>query len=174
MIVSRLRLTFCCHLANTINLKRKGEKQGRREEEEKRKRSRSSALSRAEKAERLQRVGNPRDQFVPVTPDRRVDHAVLTILHARLLQRAHAVGAVVLELRVFGLDRIAGASGAQARKREMVVQSDHALRIVEAFDVLIRLREVLRAIDVLQHMHVPTKRRMFESKIALLSRIEIS
>jgi len=141
---------------------------------EKEKRKRSSALSRAEEAERLQRVGNPRYQFIPVTPDCRVDHAVLTVLHARLLQRAHAVGAVVLELRVLGLDRIAGASGAQTRKREMVVQSDHALRIVEALDVLVRLRKVLRAIDVLQHMHVPTARRMLESRMALLSRIEVS
>lgn len=137
---------------------------------------RFSALSRAEEAERLQRVGDPGDQFVPIAPDRRVDHAVLTVLYAGLLQRAHAVGAIVLELRVFGLDRIAGASCAEAREREVVVQSDHALRVVEALDVLVRLREVLRAVDVLQHMHVPTGRSMLESRTPLLSfeEIEIS
>lgn len=39
-------------------------------------------LSRAEEAEHLQGVGDPADQFIPVTPYRRVYHAVLPILHA--------------------------------------------------------------------------------------------
>jgi len=121
-----------------------------------------SALSRAEKAERLQRTRDPADQLVLVTPYRRVYHTVLPILHARLLQRADAISAVVLQLRVFRLDGVTGASGTQARQRKVIVQGDYSFRIVEALDVLVRLCKVLRAIHVLQHVHVPARRIRLE------------
>lgn len=37
------------------------------------------------------------------------------------------------------------------------MQGDHPFRIVKALDVLVRLGEVLRAVHVLQHVHVPTR-----------------
>lgn len=116
------------------------------------------SLSRTEETECLQRVGDPADQFVPITPYRRVYHAILPVLHAGLLQRSHAIGTIVLQLRVLGLDGVAGATGAQAREREVIMQGDHPFRIVETLDVLVRFGEVLRAVHVLQHMHIPTRR----------------
>lgn len=61
----------------------------------------------------------------------------------------------MLKLSILGLYGVTGATGAQTGQRKVIVQGHHPLRIVEALDVLIRFREVLRTIDVLQHMHVP-------------------
>jgi len=71
----------------------------------------------------------------------------------------------VLQLCILGLDGVARASGTQTGQRKVIVQSDHPLRVVEALDVLVRLGEVLRAIHVLQHVHVPA-RRIFGLEVA--------
>lgn len=75
----------------------------------------------------------------------------------------------MLQLRVLGLDGVASAAGAQTGQREVVVQSDHPFRVVEALDVLVRLGEVLRAVHVLQHVHVPTREdsRIREIRVSL-------
>lgn len=140
---------------------------GRRETRVGKRRDQSPALSRAEEAERLEGVGDPADQFIPVTPYRRVYHAVLPILHAGFLQRSNAVGTIMLQLRILSLNGVTGASGAQARQRKMVVQSDHPFRIVEALDVLVWFRKVLRAVHVLKHVHIPA-RTIVESRMRFL------
>lgn len=70
----------------------------------------------------------------------------------------------MLQLRILSFDGVTGASGTQACQRKMVVQSDHSFRIVEALDVLVWFRKVLRAVYVLEHVHVPT-RKIFESRL---------
>lgn len=54
-----------------------------------------------------------------------------------------------MELGVGGFDGVASAAAAQAAEGEVVVEGEDFFGVVEAFDVLAGLREVLRAIDVL-------------------------
>lgn len=60
----------------------------------------------------------------------------------------------MLELRVSRFDRVRSANRPEAAQREVIMQGQNFLCVVEALDVLVGLREVLRAIDVLQHVHV--------------------
>jgi hypothetical protein len=108
-----------------------------------------------EVAQRPQRGRDASHQRLLELPDGGVHDARLPVLLAALLQGLDAVGAVVVELGVAGLDRVGGAATAEARQREVVVQGQHLLRVVETLDVLAGFGEVFGAIHVLQHVHVP-------------------
>lgn len=64
----------------------------------------------------------------------------------------------MLQLSILRLYGVAGTPRPQTGQWKVIVQCHHSLRIVEALDVLIRLGEVLRAINVLQHVHVPANK----------------
>ncbi len=95
------------------------------------------------------------DHSILPPPDGGVDHAdVLVDVGAALLQSAHAVGAVVLEMADVGRHREGRADAAQAAQREVVVQDECSLGVVKALDVLPGLGVVGRAPHVLQHVQV--------------------
>lgn len=104
--------------------------------------------------QRGQRVGHLGYEFSLVPPYGGVHDAVLPELDARLLERLDAIRAVVLQVRVRRVDGVRCTPLAEARQREVVVQRERALRVVEALDVLVRLGVVLAAVHVLQHVHV--------------------
>lgn len=113
------------------------------------------ALVLIEEIERLEHLRNTRNEVLLVTPNDGVfDQMLLVLCVATLLQRADAIGAVVLQMGRLGFDGIGRAPAAQTRQREVIVQRQNLLNVVEALDVLIRFRVIIAAVDVLQHVHV--------------------
>ena len=60
----------------------------------------------------------------------------------------------MLQVRQARVHRVAGADAAQAAQREVVVEDERLLGVVEALDVLARLGVVGAAVDVLHHVQV--------------------
>lgn len=89
---------------------------------------------RGEEAEGLERGFDVGDERVLPAPQRGVAHGLRAELGAGLAERGHAVGAVVLQARVLVLERVRRARSAEARQREVVVQRQHALRLVERLE----------------------------------------
>lgn len=115
----------------------------------------SGRRARVEEAQADEGIRDPPHQRLPVPPYGGVEDGVVLVLRgARLLQGGHAVGSVVLQVRVLGVDGVGGAAAAEAREREVVVQREDAARVVEALDVLAGLGVVARAVHVLQHVHI--------------------
>lgn len=117
---------------------------------------------------------DPRYELVLVAQHDRVFDQVLLVLGvAALLERADAVGAVVLQVGDFGLDGVRRARAAETRQREVIVQRQDLLHVVETLDVLVRLRVVGAAVDVLQHVHVARNGRLPLVRVLLSVRPEI-
>ncbi|CAG9126570.1 unnamed protein product, partial [Plutella xylostella] len=104
---------------------------------------------------------------------RGVAHGLVAQRGARGRQRAHAVGAVVLQPRQRRGQRVVAARAAQARQREVVVQREHALRVVERLHVLAGAREVARAPHVRQHVQVRGHTGLGPAALLLLQRVQV-
>lgn len=82
-------------------------------------------------------------------PNGRVEDGVGLVFLITVFQGLDAGGPVVLQLSEFRGDGEGGAGAVETGQRKMVVQRDDALRIVETFHVLTRLRVVSRTVHVL-------------------------
>jgi len=89
-----------------------------------------------------------------VPPDSVVPNCGVLVLSTRLPQSPHAVCSVVLQLGVLSAYGEGPAGAAEARQREVVVEGQHSLGVVEALDVRARLGVVPGALYVLEHVHV--------------------
>ena len=78
----------------------------------------------------------------------------LEVVLARLLQSVDTIAAIMLQMAEADVDGVGGADTAQAAQREVVVQDQGLLRVVEALHVLTGLRVVGAPVHVLEHVQV--------------------
>lgn len=96
-----------------------------------------------------------RNQILFIAPDERVfDQVFLELGIAAFLQCANAISSVVLQVRHLWLDGVTRTAAVQTGEREMIVQRQNLLNVVETLDVLVGFRVVEAAIDVLEHVHM--------------------
>ena len=106
-------------------------------------------------SESFEHLSDSRNQIFLVPPyDGIFDQMLLVLGVAALLQRADAIGPVMLQVSRFGLDWIRSAAAAQTGQREVIVQRQYLLNVVETLDILVGFRVIVAAVDVLEHVHV--------------------
>jgi len=89
-----------------------------------------------------------------VLPDGGVDNTDVLVVITGLLQGRYAVPPIVLQVSQVRLHRVRGADPAQACQREVVMENEGLLGVVETLDVLARLGVVGTSVDVTHHVHV--------------------